>query len=108
MNSIFKRKSIRKFKDKKVETEKIENLLKAGMQAPSALNTQAWEFLVVENEESIEKIAKMSKYAKPAKNSSCCIITLCNMNIIQEKKTNDWIQLSLILVICFLVFIFLY
>ena len=50
MNAIFKRKSIRNFLDKEIEDEKIERLLKAGMQAPSAMNTQPWEFIVVTNE----------------------------------------------------------
>ena len=36
MSLIFKRHSVRRFKDEKVEDEKIENLLKAGMQAPSS------------------------------------------------------------------------
>lgn len=36
MNEIFERSSIRKFQDKKVEEEKILQILKAGMQAPSA------------------------------------------------------------------------
>ena len=43
MNAIFKRKSIRKFLDKEIEDEKIERLLKAGMQAPSAINSRIWE-----------------------------------------------------------------
>ena len=41
MNSIFVRRSIREFLDKPVETEKIEQILRAGMQAPSARNQQA-------------------------------------------------------------------
>lgn len=92
MNSIFKRKSIRQFKDKKIEEEKIKNILKAGMQAPSAHNTQPWEFIVVKNKDSIEKIANMSPYAKPALNGNTIIITVCNMKIIKEKKTQNWIQ----------------
>ena len=78
MNAIFKRKSIRKFLDKEIEDEKIERLLKAGMQAPSAMNTQPWEFIVVKDKKSIEIIENMSKYSKPAKTSTCCIITLFN------------------------------
>lgn len=92
MNSIFKRKSIRQFRDLEIEDKKIEKILKAGMQAPSAHNSQPWEFIVVQNKESINKIANMSKYAKPAQNSACCIITLCNMNLIKDKKTEAWIQ----------------
>ena len=44
MNSIFKRRSIRKYLDKEVEQEKVDLLLKAAMNAPSAGNQQPWEF----------------------------------------------------------------
>ena len=44
MNAIFKRKSIRKFLDKEIEDEKIERLLKAGMQAASAVNARLGNF----------------------------------------------------------------
>lgn len=92
MNALFNRKSIRQYRDIEVEDKKIEKLLKAGMQAPSAHNTQPWEFIVVQDPIAIEKIALMSKYASPAHNSPCCIITLCNMNNVKDKKTEDWIQ----------------
>ena len=84
MNAIFKRKSIRKFLDKEIEDEKIERLLKAGMQAPSAINSQPWEFLVVKDKERIRKIENMSQYSKPAKTSVCCIITLFNEDLEYE------------------------
>lgn len=38
MNEIFKRISVRKYEDKDVEPEKITQLLKAAMAAPSAGN----------------------------------------------------------------------
>lgn len=40
MNEIYTRVSIRKFEDRPVEPEKITQLLKAAMQAPSAGNQQ--------------------------------------------------------------------
>lgn len=90
MNAIFKRKSIMKFKNQLVEDEKIINLLKAGMQAPSAHNSQPWEFIVVSNPLAIEEVSKMSPYAAPAKGANKLIITLTNMNRIYDKKTDDW------------------
>ena len=92
LNSIFKRKSIRKFINKEIEDEKIEKIINAGMQAPSAHNTQPWEFIIVKNRESIEKIANMSPYAKPALNGNTVIITVCNMENIEKKKTQNWIE----------------
>ncbi|AMK15091.1 nitroreductase family protein [Methanobrevibacter olleyae] len=92
MNIIFKRKSIRKFLDKEIEDEKIIRLLKAGMQAPSAINSQPWEFLVVKNKEGIKKIENMSLYSKPAKTSACCIITLFNKEYTDKFEDYKWIQ----------------
>ena len=48
MSSIFHRISVRKFEDRPIEKEKIVQVLKAGMQAPSACNQQPWEFYVLQ------------------------------------------------------------
>ena len=92
MNAIFKRKSIRKFLDKPIEDEKIERLLRAGMQAPSAVNSQPWEFLVVKDRESIETISKMSIYSKPAETSTCCMICLFNQDYLSKFKRYVWVE----------------
>lgn len=64
MENIFKRCSIRKYQDKKVEAEKIELILKAAMAAPSACNQQPWQFYVVENKEIRNALSTTSPYAK--------------------------------------------
>ena len=80
MSLIFKRQSIRKYTDEKVPDEVIENLLKAGMQAPSSCNSQPWEFIVVSDKHDKEAISKMHKFAKPAGDASHLIVTLGNLN----------------------------
>ena len=40
MNGIFRRVSIRKYQEKKIEQEKVEQLLRAVMAVPSACNQQ--------------------------------------------------------------------
>ena len=57
MNSIFHRVSVRKYLDKEVEHDKIIQILRAGMQAPSATNQQPWEFYVVTDKEKIEALS---------------------------------------------------
>ena len=45
---INTRRSIREYDSKEVEDEKIEKILKAGMQAPgSRLGAEPWEFLII-------------------------------------------------------------
>lgn len=63
MNEIFHRTSIRKYQDKPVEDEKIEKMLQAAMAAPSAGNQQPWEFYVVKNKSTLEKLSQTSPYA---------------------------------------------
>ena len=55
--AIEKRVSIRKWKSTPVEKEKIEKVLWAGWRAPSWGNTQPWRFIVVQNKDTIAKLA---------------------------------------------------
>lgn len=80
MSIIFKRQSVRKFTGETVSDDKIENLLKAGMQAPSSCNAQPWEFIVVSNDDDKQAISEMHRFAKPAADASHLIITLGNLN----------------------------
>lgn len=52
------RQSVRKYLDKPVEREKIERCLEAARLAPSAHNSQPWEFIVVEDPALREKVAR--------------------------------------------------
>ena len=60
MNTIFTRRSIRRFENKPVETEKLDRIVRAGMQAPSAHNRQPWEFLVITDEDAKKAAGKMT------------------------------------------------
>lgn len=48
------------------------------MQAPSAFNSQPWEFIIVSDEEDLKAVSKMSRYARPAENAQKLIIVLGN------------------------------
>ena len=63
MSSIYHRISVRKFENRPVEKNMILEILRAGMQAPSACNQQPWEFYVVTNREKIQELSKASPYA---------------------------------------------
>ncbi len=59
LENILNRRSVRSFiKGKKVPKEELENIVTAGMFAPTALNLQPVLFTVVTNTEKIQKLAK--------------------------------------------------
>ncbi|MFI3252150.1 MAG: nitroreductase family protein [bacterium] len=78
MNSIFNRRSVRTFLDKEVESSKVELLLKAAMQAPSAANQQPWKFIVVRGSENLKALAKYNVYAGSLNNANIAIIVLAD------------------------------
>ncbi|MBN1467448.1 MAG: nitroreductase family protein [Fusobacteriaceae bacterium] len=50
------RRSVRSYEETKVEKEKIEKIMEAGLWAPSAHNHQSWSFVVIENKDIIEEL----------------------------------------------------
>lgn len=78
MDEIFNRRSIRKFKDQALEPDKIDRLLRAAMQAPSAGNQQPWEFIVIQDKERLAQVSGTSPYAKPIAGSAVTFVLLAN------------------------------
>ena len=58
MEAIRKRKSVRKYLNKKVEEDKLSAVLEAGRLAPSASNRQEWRFIIVRDQVSKKKLAE--------------------------------------------------
>ncbi|MBD3205250.1 nitroreductase [Candidatus Bathyarchaeota archaeon] len=70
------RRSIRKYKDKPVEEEKIQKCLEAARWAPSASNRQPWEFLIVKDDENRRKLSAIHPYAKFVEQSPVVFVPL--------------------------------
>lgn len=59
LDFIYKRHSIRNFKDSDVPIEDIKELIKAATYAPSGKNMQNWHFVVIKNKDKVEEIVKI-------------------------------------------------
>jgi nitroreductase len=74
MNAILERRSIRRFSNKKIENEKRDLLLKAAMYAPSAMNYQPWEFIVIEEKDLLLETNKIITHAEMLKECTLAIL----------------------------------
>ena len=90
MNSIFERRSIRKYTDQVVTDDMVTQLLKAAMYAPSAGNQQSWEFIVVKSKETLLKITEIHPYSQMLKEVSVAIVVCGNLQ--KEKFKDYWVQ----------------
>lgn len=79
MEIINIRRSVRKFNDKPIEKEKIELILRAAMQAPSARNQQPWKFLVSENKETFVKLSNATPNMSFINGASLVIVYLTDL-----------------------------
>ena len=61
---ITKRRSVRTFTGESVSREKLEIALKAAMAAPSARNSQPWQFLILTEPERVRAVCAAHPYAK--------------------------------------------
>ncbi|AAK81480.1 nitroreductase [Clostridium acetobutylicum] len=55
------RRSIRKYKNKEIEKEKVDTLLKAALLAPTSMGKRSWEFIAVTNKNLISELSTARK-----------------------------------------------
>lgn len=88
---LFRRRSIRQFTDQAVDEETLKLLLKAAMAAPTACNSQPWEFIVVTEKESLDYLRSkllFARYHAPA-----AIVVCGNVGIANNTAARDhWVQ----------------
>ena len=89
IEAIISRRSIRKYTDEKIPNEKIEILLKAAMNAPSAHNRQPWHFIVIDDKNILNKIPMYHRFSKMLKDASHAIVVLGDTKI---QTTDFWIH----------------
>ena len=88
ITAIMTRRSVRTFTDEDVSDEVLEQLLRAGMQAPSAGNAQPWEFVVLRDRALLEEVAKINEYAAFAPKAALGILVCANLTL--EKFPGYW------------------
>lgn len=89
LNSLLqKRRSIRKFQDKKVEAEKIDMLIEAALRSPSGGAKNPWEFVVVTDREILEKLSTAKEHGSAFIKGASLGIVVCA----DPGKQDVWIE----------------
>lgn len=79
LNAIKSRQSVRKYSDKPISDEVLNNILEAGRLAPSWVNVQPWKFIVVKSQTTKDLLAEAAGGQAQVKNAQiviCCIADL--------------------------------
>jgi len=90
MNSIFERRSIRKYTHQDIPDDIVEKLLRAGMAAPSAGNEQPWHFIVIKDKSILNEIPEFHPYSQSLKEAPCAIVVCGDKQL--ERFKDYWVQ----------------
>lgn len=91
IETIYRRRSIRRYKEQPVEKVKLETLLKAAMAAPSAMNIKPWEFVVVTEPDTMEEIRSSLMFGKH--NAPAAIVVCGNTSFFKHPMASKfWVQ----------------
>ena len=102
-NLVQSRRSVRKFSSQKVERELICKCVEAARLAPSAENAQPWRFLIVDDEQKKNELAKygfsgiyaMSRFALKA---AVLVVVLAELDIIANRIGKQFTGISYYLI----------
>ena len=93
MENILNRKSVRKYTKEEVKKEQLEMLVRAGMAAPSARNSQPWLFFVIDDRTILDNLAKQLPNAKMLLSAKAAIVVCGNLQKALEGDGREfWVQ----------------
>jgi nitroreductase len=88
VQTIFARRSIRKYTDEPVSEIDTETLLEAAMAAPSSSNRKPWHFVVVTERQTLDNLAEAHPYGKMLFEAPLCIAVCGDLSI----SEHAWVQ----------------
>lgn len=92
MEGLLTRRSVRKYQDKPIARETIEEIIKAAQFAPTAHNRQPWEFLVIDDREFLADLRHIQRWTSFAKDAACVVIVCGDIDksFNRNKEDEKW------------------
>ena len=88
LSLLKKRRSIRIFQDRKVEKEKINQIMQAALLSPSSKNNNPWKFIIVDDKETLLKLSEAKEHGSTLlAESPLAIVVLAN-----SEQSDVWIE----------------
>ncbi len=82
------RRSIRKFEDRPVEREKVDCLIEAALRSPSSRGFNPWEFVVVDDPQTIVNLSKAKPHGASFLAKAPLAIAVCG----HPNESDVWVE----------------
>ncbi len=84
---LRKRRSIRKYLDKPVEQEKVNELIEAALRSPSSRGLNPWEFIVIDNKNMLETLSASKEHGSSFLKGAPLAIIVC-----ADDSAETWVE----------------
>lgn len=82
LNLMMERRSIRKYKDKKIEKELLDRIFQGALTSPSGKNIRPWELIAVDDKAKLKKLGEArGSSSAPIANAPLAIVVAANPKI---------------------------
>lgn len=92
-DAIRSRRNVRQFEDRPIAREDLDRILEAGRRAPSSMNWQPWDFVVVTDRAQLGELAKVWQGARHVAHSAASIALVAGVP--QDEMHRDWTHYDL-------------
>ena len=87
---MLQRRSIRKYTGESIPKDKLKHILQAGLSSATSKNRKPWEFVVVQEKETLEKLAQCrAGAAKMLENAGCAIVVFGDTSVTPDVWVED-------------------
>jgi len=88
-DGLITRRSIRAFKPDPIDREMVEEMIRAGMYAPSAVNCQPWHFILIDEHSLMDRIMQIHPYAGMLAEAQYVVLVCGDQNL--EHAPGYWV-----------------
>ena len=88
-DGLITRRSIRAFKPDPLDRDQVDEIIRAGMYAPSAVNCQPWHFIVIDDRSLMDRIMQIHPYSKMLAEAPYAVLVCGDQNL--EHGPGYWV-----------------
>ena len=100
IDAIYSRHAIRHYTDEMVDSELIDTLLDAAVQAPSAMHESPWAFSIIQDKSLLHGISEDAKELILEKDSHSSLATKHGIDIVSQKDYEIFYNANTLILIC--------
>lgn len=90
IDGLLTRRSVRKYQDKKIEKNIFKEIVRIAQHAPSAHNAQPWEFIIIEDKETLAEFRSLQRASLFAANAAAVVLVCVDTTKSLSREKEGW------------------